>query len=292
VDRLLTSVLADLTRAPCAAAVERWFFVRYGDPGWHLRVRFRGLRAALLGELLPELHDRCAPLLREGALARVQLDTYQREIERYGGPEAMPFAEDIFFRDSQAVLGILELLEGDEGADARWRLTLRGMHDLLLDFGLCLDARLALVERLRADFGREHAVDAKVERALGERFRLERADIAALLVTSADAEHPLSTALAFIARRSAAVRPSIEALDRTLAPGARSGVIASLLHMHANRLLLSQQRSQELVLYDFLARHYRSELARARGRGQPARARGDEQRSVSAQHPARPGGRA
>jgi hypothetical protein len=37
---------------------------------------------------------------------------------------------------------------------------------------------------------------------------------------------------------------------------------ASFLHMHANRLLRSAQRAQELVLYDFLARLYESRAAR------------------------------
>ena len=34
------------------------------------------------------------------------------------------------------------------------------------------------------------------------------------------------------------------------------------IHMHANRLLRSAQRQQEMVIYDFLARLYDSRLAR------------------------------
>ena len=40
----------------------------------------------------------------------------------------------------------------------------------------------------------------------------------------------------------------------------------SYLHMHANRLLRSAQRAQELVLYDFLARLEESRAARSAGR--------------------------
>jgi hypothetical protein len=39
-------------------------------------------------------------------------------------------------------------------------------------------------------------------------------------------------------------------------------VAASYLHMHANRLLRSAHRAQEMVLYDFLARLYESRAAR------------------------------
>jgi thiopeptide-type bacteriocin biosynthesis protein len=44
-------------------------------------------------------------------------------------------------------------------------------------------------------------------------------------------------------------------------------IAGSLLHMHANRLLRSDQRAHELVLYDFLTRIYESQIARSkRGR--------------------------
>jgi hypothetical protein len=39
---------------------------------------------------------------------------------------------------------------------------------------------------------------------------------------------------------------------------------ASYLHMYANRLLPSSARAQELVLYDFLERLYKGQLARSR----------------------------
>ena len=38
----------------------------------------------------------------------------------------------------------------------------------------------------------------------------------------------------------------------------------SALHMHANRLLRSAQRAQELVLYELLGRAYSSQAARRR----------------------------
>jgi hypothetical protein len=39
-------------------------------------------------------------------------------------------------------------------------------------------------------------------------------------------------------------------------------IVLSYLHMFANRLLRSQARAHELVLYDFLSRLYESRLAR------------------------------
>jgi lantibiotic biosynthesis protein len=266
VDRLLNEVVAPLVEE---AGIQRWFFLRYGDPAWHVRLRFQGERAALTA-LLPRLHDRLAPQLATGIVGRVQVDTYQREIERYGGPQAMPIIEEIFHHDSAAALAIVQLLEGDEGADARWRLALRGSHDLLIDFGLDLDQRLALSTTLRARFGHEHAVDIKVERQLGQRYRTERQSLVQLLAAAPDSDHPLAPGLAVLAQRSAALAPVVARLRALEAGGQLTTplpeILASLLHMHANRLLLAHHRAQELVLNDFLARHYTSEQARSRRR--------------------------
>jgi thiopeptide-type bacteriocin biosynthesis protein len=253
------------------AIVDRWFFVRYGDPAWHVRLRFHGPREGLVSVLLPALHDRLAPLLATATLARVQLDTYEREVERYGGPDAVPLVEDIFHHDSQAALSIIELLEGDEGAEARWRLAFRGMHDLLGDFGLDTAARLAVVATLRARFGDEHRIDIKVERQLGERFRAERRSLGILLTASADGDHPLAPGIEALDSRSRAIAPVAAELrdleSRGLLATPREEIVGSLLHMHANRMLLAQHRAQEVVLYDMLKRHYTSELARARRSG-------------------------
>jgi thiopeptide-type bacteriocin biosynthesis protein len=266
IDRVLREIAAPLL-AERRSGIERWFFLRYGDPEWHLRLRFQGVRAQLLDGVLCELHDRLAPLLASGLVARLQLDTYQREIERYGGPEAMPVIEEIFRADSEAALGIVERLEGDEGADARWRLALRGTHDLLVDFGLALPQRLALVSTLRARFAAEHGAGVEVDRQLGQRFRVERKSLTELLA-SPGPDHPLAPGLQLLGRRSARLAPlvarlrEVELRGQLAAP--RDEVLAALLHMHANRVLLSHHRAQELVLHDFLQRHYTSEAARAR----------------------------
>jgi len=48
-------------------------------------------------------------------------------------------------------------------------------------------------------------------------------------------------------------------------------IAASHLHMHANRLLPSAQRAQELVIYEFLTRLYQAQLARHSLRAQAPR---------------------
>jgi hypothetical protein len=53
---------------------------------------------------------------------------------------------------------------------------------------------------------------------------------------------------------------AVEAAGRLTLPVAE--LAPSYLHMHANRLLRSAARAQELVIYDFLERLYKSKPAR------------------------------
>ncbi len=267
VDQVLREAVAPVVaEALSSGAAEGWFFIRYGDPDHHLRLRFRGHGPRLLAEVAPRLHAALEPLRSSGVVWKVMHDTYQRELERYGDGEAMALGEAIFQADSEAALGILQAYSGDAAADARWRLAALGMDLLLDDLGLEGEAKLALLQGLRAGFLREFGGEGPFERQLGDRFRPERKALEALLDPAQDAG-ALAEGAALLRRRSEAVRPLAARLrelagkDGTPALGDLAG---SYLHMHANRLLRSAARAQELVLYDFLARVHESRLARAR----------------------------
>jgi thiopeptide-type bacteriocin biosynthesis protein len=272
-DRVLRDAIAPLVEEVTGTgAVDRWFFIRYGDPDWHLRLRFHGEPQRLQAEVLPALQELAADLMEEGRIRRFQLDTYEQEVERYGGPAAMGLAEQLFHADSAAVLEIVELIErGDAGLDERWRLCLRGMDMLLAELGFDLEGRAGVLKSCREGFAREFRVEKGLKAQLGERFRKERASLAALLDPANDAESRLGPGLEALARRSEALRPvaaalrALEQVGRLTCPLA--DVAASALHMHANRLLRSAARAQELVLYDLLARLYQARLAA----GRPAR---------------------
>jgi thiopeptide-type bacteriocin biosynthesis protein len=215
-------------------------------------------------KLLPALEEAVAPLLRDGRVWKLALDTYDREIGRYGGPRAIDAAEAIFEADSDAALAIVQLLESDEGDDERWRLALRGMHLLLCDLGFDLAARTGVLRTVRASFGAEHHVDVEVERQLGAKFRAERAALQLLLAAPDGTDHPLDAGFEVLAKRSHAIAPHVRALASAPLAISMPELAASLLHMHANRMLRAEHRAQELVLYDFLLRLYESEAARAR----------------------------
>jgi thiopeptide-type bacteriocin biosynthesis protein len=255
-DALLVESLAPLlTRALRSSTIDRWFFVRYADPEPHLRVRLHGSPRALLGNVWPALTGILARRFDGQTVFRVELDTYEQEVERYGGLRALELAERIFWHDSRCVLAVLT-----PGAplDARRRLALIGVDRLLAAFGLEPDERRALAAESRDALARElDEGSARDERAAF--FRAERAAIAELLTAGGG---PDTAALRAFDRRDAAIRPAVrrfQGLERARAlETPLSRVIASIVHLHVNRLFTTAQRWRELEVLDALARHYRA----------------------------------
>jgi thiopeptide-type bacteriocin biosynthesis protein len=269
-DVLLREAIAPVIRSVIDDGLaDSWFFIRYGDPDHHLRLRFAGDPQKLLGGVMPRVHEALAPLVDAGLLWRLVVDTYEREVERYGGPAGIGPSEALFSADSQAVLAIVEASSGDAGADAAWRLALRGIDRLLDDLGFDLAGKLRVMTTARDNFGTEFGLDTAFQRRLGDKFRKHKAEIADVLDTPDDApDHPLAPGFAALAARSVAQRQIGEELRRLQAAGALTStvdeIVGSYIHMHCNRILSSAQRSQELVLYDLLRRHYDGLAARAR----------------------------
>jgi thiopeptide-type bacteriocin biosynthesis protein len=272
-DAVLRDHLAPIIAAATEHGVaERWFFLRYADPDPHLRLRFSGDPGRLTGELLPALHAALSPARDAGLVWKVAIDSYEREIERYGGPVGIELAERLFCADSACAVDILGMLDGDAGNDARWRLALRGIDQLLDDLGFDLATRLAIMRRIRDGFAREHRAETSIvlQRGLGDKYRKERGPLAQLLDRSRDADSDLAPGLERLVARSEANAPIVAELRAAEQRGDLSAPLTELapsyIHMLVNRLIRSAQRAHELVLYDLLTRLYESQVARAKGK--------------------------
>jgi thiopeptide-type bacteriocin biosynthesis protein len=143
--------------------------------------------------------------------------------------------------------------------------------DLLLEtLGLDTQRKLAVLQTVHQASVREHRADQKLLRQLGERYRAERVTLAELLDPARCPPDPLVPGVLALRRRSSRLA-SVFAELRQAAQNGRlmlslEELAASYLHLQANRLLQSEHRLQELVLYDLLSRLYESQLAQTRRR--------------------------
>ena len=255
-DGLLLDELAPVARAAVGAGdAERWHVVRHADPDAHLRLRLRGEPERLRARVLPRLEAVAAAAIADGRAWRLVLDTYERELERYGDPER---AEAVFAADSDCVVELLATEPaGLDAASARWRLGTASALRLVLDLGIAPAAAGAVLDRCRGGLTRdERRTLARTQR--GERAALDPLVAAALGLPGADAA--VAAALARRTRRLAGLGP----WDPEVA--------ASLVHMHLNRLLRLPARDLERAACDAGARALAGALARERATSDRARA--------------------
>ncbi|MGO9822277.1 MAG: lantibiotic dehydratase [Solirubrobacteraceae bacterium] len=260
-DRVLVDHAAPLVhRLRGEGLIDRWFFIRYSDPGWHLRVRFHGRGPDLLSEVLPALHEATAPALDEGLLYRISLDTYEREVERYGGLMGVELMEQVAEADSDAVI---EILGNSFNATERRHLAVASLAALYADAGLTLERRHACSVQLRTNWAPR---GASLGALLGAGERSERANVAAVVAALDEADpEPRVAALRKRSNDLVPILARLRALEEEgILEWPLEQVLCSLAHMSVNRLLKRGANHDELRVHDALARLYEAQIARER----------------------------
>lgn len=227
------------------------FYMRYADPDHHVRLRFQIEPSSDAGgELIALVSQWSEQLREEGLLTRLVIDTYDPEIERYGGRGLIAFAERTFASDSQVTAEWLGRLRMGQMSMSLPKLAVISIADLAAGFGLTLDDQLSWFDERAA-----------TKRHLDE-FRKERRTYLRLLDPDANRqgllEHPdgewiMGTLLQrrdAVQAYAAEVR-RCESLGEVCQP--LESILASVVHLHLNRLLGTDRKREEQVMS--LARH-------------------------------------
>ncbi|MGA5418464.1 lantibiotic dehydratase [Streptomyces pseudogriseolus] len=241
---LITSQIASFSRRAVADGLTAdWFFLRYADPDFHLRLRLRGDPEILRTELASHLFTWGSSLLTTGMCTRLSLDTYEREVDRYGGPEGTEVAELVFAADSAATADLLALDRDQVGLIDRTLLAVLAVDDLLACLGLDGQERLAWY-RDRVGPGR----------AAGDEYRRRKTALRSLLADCG--RLPAEAGGARAAEILEARRDALAGPRERLAGLRRSGrlttsvqdMCASFAHLSCNRLLGRDWPSEEHLL--------------------------------------------
>lgn len=256
--QMLPLALDWLARQRAAGNVERWFFIRYGDPDWHLRLRVFP-PPGRHGQALVQLMQLAEQAQQAGIASRYEFSAYEREMVRYGGPRLIGHHEDLFCIDSDLVAAMLHGEVFSAAQPARWAVALVAIDALLADFGLAVPQRLSLMAGLAASFKEEFRLSKQQTIALGDEYRKHARDVLAALRRSDQApawSRELYTLLDGVSARRRAVAAQIM---RASPPTSHElSMVSSQVHMLCNRLFHAQNREYEVLVYDYLARAYRS----------------------------------
>lgn len=265
-DRILTEVIKPLTEHLLEQQlIDSWFFIRYADPDVHLRVRFHFTDLNHIGTVIQLFKNTIAEYIQTGLVWKVQTDTYQREMERYG-VNTMVLGEQIFYHDSKCIVDMLDMIGGDEGEEIRWLFAIKAVDALLSDFNYSMEQKRELMENLKTGFAHEFNMNKDLKMQLDKKFRTYRDNITEILNPVNDKTSELQPLFELLKQKSENIAPLVTEI-LTIQQNNQlqlhiNDLLASYIHMLLNRLFKNKQRMHEMVIYDFMWRTYHSEIAK------------------------------
>lgn len=234
--------LEELLRVQVAAFVERhqriisrYFFIRYGAGGEHLRLRFEMISPYAGWTLLSAFSETFREELNQGGISEIKVGTYRREVERYGA-DLMDDVEDWFFKDSVFILHTLT-----EGLStwSKYHCTFLLIEGVLQHQALDRSQLSMVVEKVRASLAQEYGFRPKSYRLVNDLFVRYDSSEKALPISLQTSLTALIAELCRIVQRCPAVRR-------------KQRLLADLVHMHVNRQFASNQRLHEALIYHFV----------------------------------------
>jgi len=250
-DTILTDAIGQLAiKWLDEKAIDKWFFIRYSDPDFHLRVRFHVADKAKYGQLMHDFNIAFKPFVDNDLAWNIQINTYQRELKRYGADNYETF-ETLFYIESDAVVTLLEMIEGEEGEQIRWLFALKKI-DNLLDFVFKTDVskKLSFIKLLADSFAAEFNMDKQLRKQINKKYKANELMIASFLNTQY-ALPEYAPVYELLQKTNLRISNTLQKMHLP------EQVVASVLHIGINRIFKSDNRLFELLMYQFLFLYYR-----------------------------------
>lgn len=224
-----------------------WFFIRYYDPQHHIRVRFFAKNKDTLLKILEDLNKRLSPYINEKRIDSLVIDTYKRELIRYGKNNVLYF-EKIFFYDSELVVRILDFIRLQyKNEEYRVLATIEITESYLQLYFNTIKEKFSFCRQQKNRFASEFENSIDIKYSLKKKSRDYRRTVIRILNRDDlnDKEKELSKL----------INQYFERMPNCITT---EGELASVIHMSINRLFKVDQRLHELFIYDLLEQSYQS----------------------------------
>jgi len=238
--------------------IDKWFFIRYKDPEEHLRIRFYCKTPEKTSTVIARMYPVLTILLEENSLWKVQTDTYQREMERYG-EKTMIDSESLFWHDSEMILHYLTLKSSFEHNETPLLFSFTAIDTFLNSFGLSNSDKLSLMDQLQLAFKKEFDADKSLKKELDKQYRELFQEMQQFLLGKAAEDQ--TEIFNIIKAKDNKSKDLIDSIKGKLQIPL-SEFLCSHIHMMINRQYTSKQRMYELIIYDHLYRYYKTQELR------------------------------
>ncbi|WP_294331262.1 thiopeptide-type bacteriocin biosynthesis protein [Chryseobacterium sp. sg2396] len=236
--------------------INEWFFIRYNDPSYHIRYRIKLSSPKYIGQVIIKLNNYLKKYLSNEIVWNVELDTYKRELERYGS-NTMEISEKIFYIDSKIISDFIE----NSDSELLYQKSLFGLRlvAFYLDtFNLSVLDKLKYTELLKNSYYKEFGSEKEVKKQLDKVFVSNQNSINKILDTKISKANKLTKSIAIYKYE---IKNNIKSLLSVYEKNSLEinieSLLSSYIHMSINRLFIHNNRLHELNIYDFLWRYYK-----------------------------------
>ncbi|WP_299834417.1 thiopeptide-type bacteriocin biosynthesis protein [uncultured Tenacibaculum sp.] len=256
-DLILNEIVSEIIeKYEANGSIIKWFFIRYFDKGHHLRIRFEFSNDINLNLIFKDLNYLFNFFREKYLIQKIEIDTYQREIERYGGYQKIGYSEKLFHEDSKMIIKYIRLSKNKNNPNLRWLFALSSVDYLLSDFGYNLNEKYELITELGLYFKEEFGNSKGLKEQLKIKYRENKDNINKYFLTLDSQYINFKSILEIRSKGIKEIFDTETINDKNL----KDHLLTSFIHMSLNRLFQAKNRTYELVCYDFLTMYYKSKI--------------------------------
>ncbi len=231
--------------------ISKWFFIRYHDPKPHLRVRFCLHNTKDYFNVLNKIKEELQEFNDSGEISNISIETYNREIERYG-QKTIEEAETLFHKNSEFTLLCLPYDDED-----KLIFSIFLIDQMLNKLKLEITEKLAWIKDFNDAFKEEFNADKNLNSQLDKKYREFKPKLINFLQSDEFSDERIAIVL-HTEECDAALQNILQHLQNDAVGISLQTFFSSIFHMNINRLFVSDQRLFEMVIYDYLLRYYKS----------------------------------
>ncbi|SDC66213.1 lantibiotic dehydratase [Pedobacter soli] len=249
-DEILTNVIFPFIKSQ-KKRIKKWFFIRYNENGYHLRLRIMAAEDDL-GAIIVALRKKIESSGHEKLIRDFQGDTYRREIERYGAA-LITEVEYLFYAGSNLAAAVLTLRRKRTLELSEFEQAMFTAYHMITCFLPSLASITEYLSKIAGRFMAEFNGGKPLKVAMDVKYREMKSVLADLSESCALSKH-LSPVLKQMS--------VLNELTKKYSKDKKMELLANLVHMQLNRTFSVNQRQQELLVYYCLQKYMASLRAR------------------------------
>lgn len=249
--------------------IDKWFFIRYSEGGFHFRLRIHLTKVDFIHMILNRFNEISNGYIESHLIWRIQADQYNREIERYG-LETVSISEDFFNIDSEIIVSFFQHINVHSSNDykLRWLFAIFMINKTMDLFFYSLDYKILLLDRLRDFYISSFGYNKEIFKQLSSKFRNNKNDIFDFLTDQnlfLNDLHLLEMINISFLKKEELLNNFFEINKSQIRSIDLDSYFSSLIHMSMNRIFKTKPNINEMVCYDLLSQTLKSKRAREKG---------------------------